>query len=86
MKKNTIRNRLTRLVWSPDKDSYKVLVVDRLAPGGVKAIEMRCVQRVDSTYIHVKCWEGGEETLIPLHRVVAILKEGEEVWSRFQRQ
>jgi len=85
VKKNTIRNELIRVLWSRDKDQYSVVIIDRLDPRGFKHISASCIRHVDKAYIHVKCRDEEEETLIPLHRVQAILRGGAETWSRYRR-
>ena len=80
MKKGTIRNMVNRILWAEDRGQYTIVVVDRLAPTGLREISRDCVERVDNTYLYLGC--GEEDTVIPIHRVVMIKHKGATVWSR----
>lgn len=84
MKSNTIRGMLNKILWSGElsRSSYSIVVVDRLSDTGFRIYELRRdVKLLDDRLIV-------EDTVIPYHRVVAVLKNGEVIWGRtvFQRK
>ncbi|MEM1898043.1 MAG: RNA repair domain-containing protein [Sulfolobales archaeon] len=78
MKVNTIRNELNRAYWqsSSERRKYSVLVVDRLSESGFKEYSL-----VDDVKILNDRLVVGN-TVIPFHRVIAILRDGEVIWRR----
>ena len=83
MRRGAIFEHITRIVWSEDKGSYCVEIVDRMTDTGVRRISGACINRVERGFMVVKC-EGGE-VLIPLHRVQRIIKDGRVVWDRSKK-
>ncbi len=77
MKDNTIAARLFKIKWSGENLSdYSVIVVDRLSERGIKEVRLG----EDVTILKDRLIVG--EKTIPLHRVVAIKRGGEVIWSR----
>ncbi len=84
MRVNTIRNELNRAYWTDasERRKYSVLVIDRLSINGLKEYSLSDDVKILSDRLVIG------DTVIPLHRVVAILRDGEVVWRRnvFQRK
>lgn len=78
MRNNTIRGMLNRILWSGEltRSSYSVVVIDRLSSSGFKIYELNTDVRLLDDRLVV------DNTIIPYHRVVAILKEGKVIWRR----
>lgn len=84
MKSNTIRGMLNKIVWSGElnRSSYSIVVIDRLSSTGLRNYELCGDVRLLNDRLVVN------DTVIPYHRVVAILKDGEVIWRRtvFQKK
>lgn len=84
MKNNTIRGILNKIVWSGEvsRSSYSIVVIDRLSSTGFRNYELCGDVRLLNDRLIVN------NTVIPYHRVIAILKDGEVIWRRtaFQRK
>lgn len=84
MRTNTIRNELNKVYWreSSERHRYSVLIIDRLSESGLKEYRLNGDIQILSDRLVV------EGTVIPFHRVVAILKDGEVIWKRnvFQKK
>jgi len=74
-----MREAINSILWNQreSKERYSLLVLDRF--DGIIEIPLREVERVDRGYIYFRDPPG---KFIPIHRVRAILKDGEIVWSR----
>ena len=78
----TIREMLNRIKWSSEGglSGYGIVIVHRGAP-----CDRRVIRGEDVTDIAPRaliCSEGGEEVVIPYHRVVALIRDGRVVWDR----
>lgn len=84
LKINTIRNELNKAYWGDvaERRKYRVLVIDRLSDSGLKEYPLSDDIRILSDRLIVG------DAVIPFHRIVAILKDGEVIWRRnaFQRK
>lgn len=84
MKTNTIRNELNKIYWrdASDRGKYSVVVIDRLSSNGLREYPLGDAVKILSDRLIVG------DAIIPFHRVVAILRDGEVIWSRnvFQRK
>lgn len=82
--RRTIREAINMILWGHRErlSEYSVVVVDRLAEGGLREIPFAEVMAVDGGYLYVGT--GGEaRAKIPLHRVVKIVaRDGTVVWER----
>ncbi len=78
MRTNTIRNELNKVYWreSSERHRYSVLVIDRLSESGLKEYRLSDDVQILSDRLVLG------DAVIPFHRVVAILKDGEVVWRR----
>ncbi len=78
MKDNTIRGILNRVIWSGDirRASYDIVVVDRLNVNGFRKYKLNEEVKVLNDRLIIN------DTIIPYHRVVAILKDGDVIWKR----
>lgn len=78
MKDNTIRGILNRILWSGDvrRASYDIVVIDRLSVEGFRKYRLSEGVKVLSDRLVI------DDTIIPYHRVVAILKDGDIIWKR----
>ena len=80
--KKTIRSMLNKILWS-DKENisnYEIILVDRLAQSGMKRINLANVNEITQDSIILKI--NNKVVRIPIHRIVAILKNGEVFWKR----
>ncbi len=70
---------LRRLTALRDRyKGYRILIVDRSTASGLRGVPLEDVERVGPGSM-----ELGDGTVIPLHRVVAVVdREGRVVWSR----
>ena len=78
MKNNTIAGILNKIKWGKeDLRRFTIVVVDRVSPTGLKEIPLsnNVAIRKDRLIIN-------EKVVIPIHRVVAVKRDGEIVWSR----
>jgi uncharacterized protein (UPF0248 family) len=80
MRKCSVREILNKLKWHPDYDFSKVLVVytDRLSETGTGIASGSEISEIGHKFLYLK---GGG--VIPQHRVVEILYDGETVWKKF---
>lgn len=78
LKENTIAGQLSKIVWTAkdDIERYSLLVIDRKMPGGVKTIKLGGDVKILKDRIIA------EGHIIPLHRIVAIMKDGVVIWGR----
>ncbi|MDH7556017.1 MAG: DUF504 domain-containing protein [Candidatus Methanosuratincola sp.] len=78
----TIREMLNRIKWSCEGGlvGYGIVIVHRGAPGNRRVIRGEDV--TDIAPRALICIEGGEEVVIPYHRVVALIRDGRVVWDR----
>jgi len=78
LKDNTIRGILNRVIWSGDirRASYDIVVVDRLNVNGFRKYKLNEEVKVLNDRLIIN------DTIIPYHRVVAILKDGDVIWKR----
>jgi len=78
VKNNTIAGILNKIKWSgEDLRSYAIVVVDRVSPTGIKEIPLSNNIAIKKDRLVVN-----EKVVIPIHRVVAVKKDGEVIWSR----
>ena len=78
LKNNTIAGILNKIKWGKDDlRRYAVIIVDRISPSGLKEINLG-----DDVVIGKDRLIIGGEAVIPIHRIVAIKKDGEVIWSR----
>jgi len=81
-KRSGIRSALGRALSSDEKESYEVVVVDRLAPGGERVLKCSEIARITSAGT-ILLRDGAQ---IPLHRVIKVLYEGEPLFERKPRK
>ncbi|MCD6340652.1 MAG: DUF504 domain-containing protein [Desulfurococcales archaeon] len=78
MKNNTIAGILNKIKWSKeDLRRYAIVVVDRVSPTGLKEIPLSNNVAIKKDRLIIN-----EKVVIPIHRVVAVKRDGEVVWSR----
>jgi len=78
VKNDTIAGVLNKIKWSKnDLMKYSIVIIDRVSPSGLKEIVLgeNVVIKKDRLIIN-------GETVIPIHRVIAVKKSGEVIWSR----
>jgi uncharacterized protein (UPF0248 family) len=75
---NTIRNELNKIYWSRNSElsRYSILVIDRLREGGLREYRLGGNIRILNGVLVM------DDTVIPFHRIVAILRDGEVIWRR----
>jgi uncharacterized protein (UPF0248 family) len=75
---NTIRNELNKIYWSRNSElsRYSILVIDRLCEGGLREYRLGGNIRILNGVLVM------DDTVIPFHRIVAILRDGEVIWRR----
>ncbi len=78
-RKDPLKEVFSRMFHAPGEDpsEYKVWVVDRGGPSGLREIRGDEVERVEKGFLVL--WEG---TRIPLHRIVRVERSGEVIWER----
>jgi len=78
----TIREILNELKWSTERglSDCEVVILHRGVPGDRKVISGACIKDVAPRAL--VCEDGGEETLIPYHRVRLIRKGTKTVWAK----
>lgn len=78
MRVNTIRNELNKIYWSNSSElsRYSVLVIDRLCEGGLREYRLGSNIKILNGMLVI------DDTVIPFHRIVAILRDGEVIWRR----
>lgn len=78
MRVNTIRNELNKIYWSRNSElsRYSILVIDRLREGGLREYRLGGNIRILNGVLVM------DDTVIPFHRIVAILRDGEVIWRR----
>jgi len=82
LKDGTLRSILNRIYWGnrDELHNYSILVIDRLAVNGTKVYGLSNDIKVLSDRIII------EDKVIPLHRVIAVLRNGEVIWRRSASQ
>jgi len=80
MGKCSVREILNKLKWHPDYDFSKVLVIytDRLSETGTGIAGGSEISEIGHKFLYLR---GGG--IIPQHRVVEILYDGETVWKKW---
>ena len=79
MKNNTIEGMLNKIKWVSSKEDlgrYEVLILDRGENSGTKRIRLGG----DVKILRDRLIVG--ESVIPMHRVIEISKDGETLWRR----
>ena len=77
----TIREVLNKIKWSQCKlDRTQITITHRGAPGNVKVIRGSSVKDVAPRALLIE--EGGEEVIIPYHRIKAIQIGEETIWKK----
>ncbi len=83
-----LRNILNRLRWSETEqaDDYEITYRHRGAPGDVRKIRARTIERIAKSYFTMKTGNSvnSEEVVIPFHRVLEIRKltDGSLIWVK----
>ncbi len=74
----TAREVLSKLWWSPNHCIHDVEIwyIHRGAPNDIKIITGREITRLHKSFMEVR------NTLIPYHRIVKIVKDGETLFKR----
>ncbi|MCQ8892116.1 MAG: DUF504 domain-containing protein [Candidatus Methanosuratincola sp.] len=78
----TIREMLNKIKWSGEGGlgGYGIVIIHRGAPGNRRVIRGEDVKDIAPRALI--CSEGGEEVVIPYHRVVALIRDGRVIWDR----
>lgn len=78
----TIRDTLNKIKWSGKGGlgGCEIVIIHRGAPGNRRVIRGEDVADVAPRALI--CIEGGQEVVIPYHRVVSLVRDGEVIWSR----
>ncbi|HDD26420.1 MAG TPA: DUF504 domain-containing protein [Acidilobales archaeon] len=82
LREGTIRAVINKVLWTQKErlSSYEVIVIDRLEESGIKRYSLDKLKRLESDSLVLD--KEGREVRIPLHRVIALMKNGEVVWQR----
>ncbi len=71
---------LGKMFWQGEMPLARIIILHRGAPGDRKSLEGSSVTEVRKGWL---VYQGpGEETSIPLHRVLEVWKDGELIWQR----
>ncbi len=73
-----IRDEINRVLWSGSLEGYTLVIWDRFK--GLTEIPFTSISRVDRNYVYLK-----DDTVIPIHRVMEIKKNGRTIWRRRER-
>lgn len=78
----TIREMLNKIKWSEKGGlaGLEIVILHRGAPGNRRVIRGEDI--IDIAPRAIICSEGGGEVIIPYHRILSLIKDGKEVWSR----
>ncbi len=79
MRNNTIRGKIFKILMTEDPGNlgrYSIIVIDRLSPTGLREI------RLDRNIKVLRDRLELGESIIPLHRVIEIRKDGAPIWVR----
>lgn len=82
MKEGTIRSVISKVIWTKKYElhKYKVIIIDRLEKSGVKEYFLSDLKELKSDSLVF--FKNYKEVRIPLHRVIALIKNGEVIWRR----
>jgi uncharacterized protein (UPF0248 family) len=72
---------LGKLLWKGGLGKAEVVILHRGAPGNKKIIFGRDISEVKRSYFVYRN-QAGEETTIPIHRILEVRHEGKQVWKR----
>jgi uncharacterized protein (UPF0248 family) len=78
LRKGEIWNLINRIIWSDDKQSYFVIIVDRLERSRERLISGNEIRKVYSNGL-IELIDGG---LIPIHRVIEIRYKDKVLFTR----
>jgi uncharacterized protein (UPF0248 family) len=78
---NAAYEALGKLKWKRLLKGCEIVITHRGAPGDLKTIPGDSVTEVKKSYLMFTN-ERGEDTFIPLHRVMEIRREGKVLWKR----
>ncbi|AKA72894.1 DUF504 domain-containing protein [Saccharolobus solfataricus] len=77
-----IKDAINRVRWKYKEkiDDYVIVIKDKLTETGLKEIPFTDIYTVDNNYLYLK----GEDTIIPLHRVLMIRRKSDDalIWKR----
>ena len=71
---------LNRLKWTGKLEGSEIVIRHRGAPQEMKVIPGSKVTQVKKSHFYYQ--DGGRESFIPMHRVLKIRKNGEDIWKR----
>ncbi|MCI4437188.1 MAG: DUF504 domain-containing protein [Ignisphaera sp.] len=79
-----IKDAINKILWTTKEreelEKYQLIITDRVDPMGYKEIPFTNISHVDNNYVYIK--NGENITAIPIHRVIKIIKCGEEIYTR----
>lgn len=81
MRKGEIWNLINKIIWSEDKQSFQVVIVDRLEPSEERCISGDEIKKVHSSGL-IELVDGG---FIPVHRVIEIRYKDKILFTRKKR-
>lgn len=78
----TIRELLNKIKWSENGGlgGCEIVIVHRGAAGNRRVIRGEDVADVAPRALI--CIEEGHEVIIPYHRVISLIRDGESIWTR----
>jgi len=84
-----LKNILNRLRWDAEEnpDDYLITYRHRGAPGDFKQIRVSWITALGKSYFMFRGGQGGEDTLIPFHRILEIrnTEKGSVIWVSRKR-
>ena len=78
VRKGYLKNILNRIIWSRNKKSYNIIIIDRLSKNGIRVIngeEINGLTTFDQMIIN-------DGSVIPLHRIIEVTEDGRVLIKR----
>jgi uncharacterized protein (UPF0248 family) len=79
-----VKEAVNKILWTVKKkkelERYHLVITDRISPLGYSEIPFTCIARIDNNYVYITC--NNEITIVPIHRVIRIVKDSETIYDR----
>uniref|UniRef100_A0A7C4FGZ4 DUF504 domain-containing protein n=1 Tax=Ignisphaera aggregans TaxID=334771 RepID=A0A7C4FGZ4_9CREN len=81
-----VKDAVNRILWTvkerKELEKYRLIITDRINPRGYIEVPFTNIARVDNNYIYIT--SDDEINVIPIHRVIRIVKNHETVYDRLK--
>ncbi len=75
-RKSELREVLSRIWWSVDKEKCFIVILHRGAPKNRKVLAVKDIDEIKAGYLFVG------DLQIPIHRIIEIICNGKTLWKR----